>query len=172
MKTQKRSIEIGSVSCATLRPADLIPAFMEVMRIHNSGVYVKLLDAVPGLARLYRDAVANLESGHENEGESGWFESEEAALFLNDDLFDAMQIIAPPYTYFGAHEGDPADFGFWPDVDSLQEDIRQGFIMQRDDLSDPDIVRHTGTVAIVNDHGNLSLYSAEKGKATLIWDCV
>jgi hypothetical protein len=35
------------------------------------------------------------------------------SIVLNDEIWDAMNEIAPDGYYFGAHEGDGADYGFW-----------------------------------------------------------
>jgi hypothetical protein len=42
---------------------------------------------------------------------------EEDAHFLLTEIQDALELFAPPGAYFGAHEGDGADFGFWPGED-------------------------------------------------------
>lgn len=75
-------------------------------------------------------------------------------------LFDALGEFAPPYTYFGAHEGDGADFGFWPSMDSVDELER--FADFPDELPGDDF-------AVVNDHGNVTVYGAD---GSVIWDCV
>ena len=38
-------------------------------------------------------------------------------------LTEVLENYCPPFVYFGAHPGDGADFGFWPDMDALQEII-------------------------------------------------
>ncbi len=77
-----------------------------------------------------------------------------------ETLTDLLNEIAPPYTYFGAHDGDGADFGFWPSWDSIDE--LEKFDSYPDTLPDDDFV-------VVNDHGNVSVYGAD---GRLVWDCV
>ena len=36
-----------------------------------------------------------------------------------EDCEAAMQALCPPFVTFGAHPGDGADFGFWPDWETL-----------------------------------------------------
>lgn len=85
-----------SVSHGTLRAEDLIPAFDAVLRTH--GVMVEQPECVTRL----------LEGGELTDDE--W---EQVSWFVNEDLFDAMDEIAPEGCYFGAHPGDGADYGFW-----------------------------------------------------------
>lgn len=65
---------------------------------------------------------------------------------INDHLLDT------PYLYFGTHDHYPGLYGFWPDLDSLEEDAS---------LSDPTVIKVGETpefIAHVNDHGNVTLY--------------
>lgn len=82
------------------------------------------------------------------------------------DLQYALNNFAPPYGYFGAHEGDGSDFGFWlSDLDAFDG-------LRVDDTSEvpPD---YRGEVLHVNDHGNVSLYLATApGKLREIWAVV
>ena len=85
-----------SVSSATLREVDLIPAFEEVL--DAAGVEYDRPASVDKL--LLSQSLTD-------------DESEEVGFYLNEELFDLLNDIAPEGTYFGAHPGDGADFGFW-----------------------------------------------------------
>jgi hypothetical protein len=54
----------------------------------------------------YEDVINSLRKGREPD--------DEGTSELLERLFDEMQTIAPEGHYFGAHEGDGSDFGFWP----------------------------------------------------------
>jgi hypothetical protein len=85
-----------------------------------------------------------------------------------DELFDALEQFAPPYAYFGAHEGDGADYGYW-----LSSELEHDFDgLKVDDTSE--VPRdYRGEVLHVNDHGNLSLYVANgRGGLREIWSVV
>ncbi len=86
---------------ATLRPQDLIPAFLDVIK--DTPEYVQVMNFVPAYA--YEDDDAE------------WWESEDCASFLNESLFDTLNDYAPDGYYFGSHEGDGSDFGYWKVID-------------------------------------------------------
>ena len=96
-------------------------------------------------------------------GAAGWIDpdSDNASELVND-LQNALQEYAAPYTYFGTNEGDGSDFGFWPSMDAIEE---------LPHISDPnEVENHLGEDCVfVNDHGNVTVYGAD-GK--VIWDCV
>lgn len=84
--------EIGSISTATMRQADLIPRFAEELeKLDEEGIYSELSAEAKSL-KTYEDEIAS------------------AVL---EDLFEALQDFAPEGSYFGAHVGDGADYGFW-----------------------------------------------------------
>lgn len=65
---------------------------------------------------------------------------------INDQLLDI------PYLYFGTSDYEPGLWGFWPALDSLDEDadLNGSFVIKTSDL--PQFLAH------VNDHGNVTLY--------------
>lgn len=95
-----------SVSSGTHLQEDLIPAFEGVLEqcgvtLERPAAVTKLLEADDELT----DA-----------------EFEEVNWYLNEDLFNALDEIAPEGCYFGAHPGDGADFGFWSCEDDEDQD--------------------------------------------------
>jgi len=93
-------IEIGSVSHGTLRTPDLLRAF--------AGTLERLIPhTYAGLIQDARDSAEEIDSdpGHPGNNECG--------LEIVQELIDALDQLAPDGVYFGAHEGDGADFGFW-----------------------------------------------------------
>ena len=90
----------GSISSGTMRSEDLIPKFLEVLRDMCPAEYSYL-------ARLYGI------KGDENwELEAGKRETDELDWLLNG-IQEILNNEAPEGYYFGASEGDGADYGFW-----------------------------------------------------------
>ena len=146
--TKQPKVHIGSITTGTLLPEDLLEAFSdELRRLDANGHYAKLL----------AEAAEILES---NIGEYGL----EDTSGLVDDLQYALQEFAPPYTYFGAHPGDGADFGFWPDHDSLEDAIHDG-----EKLDDGDVLTDDGLVISVSGHGNVTVFDQNRNE---LWSCV
>ena len=85
----------GSVSHGTMREEDLIPAFLDVVRRYDKGAY------------------AEYEEQQVTEMLNDTFWSSEEAGWVLEDLFNAMEEIAPEWHYFGSHPGDGCDYGFW-----------------------------------------------------------
>jgi hypothetical protein len=81
------------------------------------------------------------------------------------EVMDALCDYAPPYCYFGAHEGDGADYGFRPSIESVMDDVRMGEIAQ---VADPADVPESGCAVFVNDRGNVSLYV----DGAMVWNVV
>lgn len=140
---------IGSVSHATLRPEDLLPAFADTL---------ETLARDFKRARQYRKLI--------KEARSVDPESDDAPEVLSE-LEDALQEFAPPYFYFGAHPGDGSDFGFW-----LPENPFEDFDGLR--VSDTSAVPrgYSGEVLHINDHGNATLYACTRGRCHEVWAIV
>lgn len=144
-KSEPRIADFGTVSSCTMRTEDLIPAFADALEYLSNGS-----------SESHTKLVAKA-----NDVED--FDSDDAHKILSE-LFDALNKYAPAYGYFGANEGDGADYGFWLS-DALGFDFDG---LKVDDLSEvPE--DYTGEVLETNDHGNLTLYSVEGGKFTEIW---
>ena len=141
--------ELGSISHGTLRTQDLIPAFLEALR--EIGEHDETASAQ------YQQFL--LSPWHTYIGEdddSEWWDSEDAA-FLLEHLIETLEEHAPPYAHFGSNEGDASDFGFWPSLDQINEDIRFGDLPARSDTDE-----NIGYNISVSDHGNLTLYDGDK----------
>lgn len=149
----------GTVSHGTLQTGDLLDSFASELEYH---VQRNAEEWCSDAGRKERDRfMALIGNARETDPE------DEFASEIVDELFDALQQFAPPYAYFGAHEGDGSDFGFW-----LMSDITDCFDgLKVDDTSEvPD--DYSGEVLHVSDHGNLTLYSADKGALTEVWAVV
>jgi hypothetical protein len=132
MSTNK--VELGSIISGTMLPEDLIPAFVdEILRI----------DSENGVALEIQEKMNNDED---------YFESEDAIYDLNESLFDELNDLCDiPYSYFGSHPGDGADYGFWANVEQVSDDLRYGELKNVDDLEDDFLAVQ------INDHGNMTL---------------
>lgn len=148
----KRKSIIGSVSHGTMRPEDLVPTFLDTLKELSPRRYFQLKKDNPEVWEWLDDtSKAN----------------EEIDYFLNEVLFDALNLFAPPYFYFGAHPGDGSDYGFWLSENAIEE--FEG--LKVNDLSE--IPKgYIGEVLLINDHGNTSLYWQGKRKLKDIWSVV
>jgi hypothetical protein len=96
---------------------------------------------------------------------------EERSRLLNETLWDALNKYAAPYCYFGAHPGDGADFGFWPAMESLEEDARYGEVLKVSDTAELP-KGYSGIAMQVSDHGNVTVYQCNRGRKRELWSCV
>ena len=138
---------IGSISTGTLRTKDLLQAFADALEQYESPLSIDSMKAIEEARTVDPD-------------------SEDASWLVNEALPNALQnTCTAPYCYFGTLEGDGADFGFWPSIDSLEEECSDdAAVLKVSDTSHvPDYVMH------VNDHGNVTLYSVELKE---VWSCV
>ncbi len=98
--------EPGSVSHATLRPEDLIPAFLEHLRMLDPDACNEFRLKNPGLLQALCDRKCGIKSK--------WWDSEEV-IFVMEELFELMEEYAPEGYTFTSHPGDASDFGYWKD---------------------------------------------------------
>jgi len=84
-----------------------------------------------------------------------YFESDDAPEDLNA-LFGALGEYAPEFFYFGAHPGDGSDYGYWLSEEWSERLEEDGGIRVGDTAEIP--ADHVGFVAVVSDHGNVTLY--------------
>jgi hypothetical protein len=138
---------IGTISHGTLRTPDLLEAF---------GWELQHISAAPGHQALAKEARKRSHYFTWNDLPDGEaVEETDADSELVNALIDALGELAPPYCYFGTHEGDGSDFGYWPDMEAIEELPRVG---------DPADVPAGGTgedAVYVNDHGNVTVYGAD-----------
>ncbi len=132
----KNKIQLGTVSHATMRPEDLIPAFVQEIKYYNP-----------------RNKIV-CEIGKRITKKSYDYNSEDAVYDL-ESLFDELNNICNiPYVYFGSHPGDGSDYGFW-----LSEYFESDFEgLKVNDLAEIPS-NYTGEILLINDHGNMTLYN-------------
>ena len=138
MSTDAKRAELGSVSTGTMRPEDLIPAFLDV------------------LSDL--DGARAVEFQQELDADSWDWDSEDASEVLSE-LFYALDDHAPPYCYFGAHLGDGADYGYWPSWDAIESVALDGVVVKVQAGDELPLSDHPDAEYFVacNDHGNATL---------------
>ena len=105
---EKTQVEVlADLNCSvihgTLRACDLVPAFLEVIK--NTPEYAQIMQTNDSNLQVIFDPSAD-------ECDDRW-ESDDMCYFLNEVLFDILYSFAPEGYYFGAHQGDGSDFGFW-----------------------------------------------------------
>jgi len=141
---------LGSVSSGTLKQSDLIAAFAAALDDLQPG------SALAAEAQEYDPETAEPDKGN----------------WLLEELFEALDEIAPPYCYFGTVDGDGANFGFWIDFDTINEDIASGDLLKVADLAEIPPA-YSGEALRVSDHGNAWLYTiSASGVPIEIWSVV
>jgi hypothetical protein len=142
----------GSISTGTLKNDDLAESFIYELRQQRP------------LHRNHRKLIRSIELDQRNLG-SRW-DDVQGSEDVNE-LMDALNEYAPHGFYFGSHPGDGADFGFW---------LEESFVDEFDGLKVSDTsevpARYSGHVLHVNDHGNVTLYKASRGKLSEVWAVV
>jgi len=150
---------IGSVSSGTMRNQDLIPSFLwEANRL-------RLTRDERNEVRAIQKRVNKVTNGEFGDSDAYW-QAEESEWDLGN-LFDILENHSLPYFYFGAHEGDGADYGWW--LSSCFEEDFDG--LKVGDLSEVP-TGYSGEVLHVSDHGNMTLYAYSRGRGREVWGVV
>jgi hypothetical protein len=147
---------MGTIVHGSLKPEDIGPPCLDVARrILGSRKRSKRISEV--MLDAHRANRRDWQGEHDTE--------------ILDDLMDVLTEIAPPFVHFGCSEGDGSDFGFWPDIDLMEEMAKAGSLKKVSGLEDlPKDFR--GDVMIVNDHGNISYGIVNSRGYREIWACV
>lgn len=148
---------IGSISHGTLRTEDLLSAFADALEDcvqHNAEMWCS------DEGRATRDEMLTAVA----EARELDPESKEAGEMLAD-LEVLLDQFAPPYTYFGVHEYDGADFGFWPTRSSIEEDRHCGELASGDELPCA-CCADTDLFLVVNERGNMTMYQRAEYNVT------
>lgn len=153
----KKRIELGTLSHGTMRGEDLIPCFIDEIRRYADYFTKEEMEELQKIEM-------------KTEAEDFDWGSEEAGFILNEDLFEMLDSIAPPYCYFGSHEGDGSDYGFWISHDRIVEDIAFKELQSGDET--PDKSTENGLFLHVNDHGNMTMYQWKNGQWNEVWSVV
>ena len=136
--------EVGSISTGTLNPEDLLPTFARELERHAPD---HALVTAAYAIQVYDDG---------------------GASELINEIQAELQNYCPPFVTFGTLEGDGADFGFWPDMDSLEEAL----IDPEWTLIDGELYRIPRDEAVlvhVNDHGNVTVMDLNRN---VLWAVV
>jgi len=163
-----KTLEIGSISHGTHRNEDLIPAFLDALESVNPEH-----DLVKEWERVIDDATnaASSEEEYHHLLWTVWMRSDDAYHMI-ENLFDALDEYCPPYCYFGACEGDGANFGVWISWEALDEATRYDNDVVK--INSGDLWPCREEILEVNDHGNATLWiwNPEVGKHEVAWEVV
>tara|TARA_R100001086_G_scaffold249689_1_gene190360 strand:+ start:212 stop:742 length:531 start_codon:yes stop_codon:yes gene_type:complete len=116
---RKNEGTLGSISHGTMRGEDLIPSFTHELR------------RLMGNTFEHGELVASVEENVKTV--PNYWESEACVEDL-ESLFDALYEYAPPWCYFGSHEGDGSDYGFWVSMDLIEQAREEGDLADLADL--------------------------------------
>lgn len=158
------TLSIGTISEGTLRPEDLIPA------------YLSALDGLR-LTKAERATVREIRRKELGDGtptnDSQMGDSDELGYDV-DELTQILESHVPDYCYFGTTEGDGACFGVWVDHDSVASEVQsyghRGLYSTQEEVlqAHPD----SSHVMEVNDHGNATLYRRAGNRWIEVWSVV
>ena len=166
--SQVKPANLGSISHATLRTDDLLSAFSDELewQIQRNADYFQSSEDT----RKERDGFINLiwearEYDEDKALASGDYETGDEIV---QSLIDALNTFAGSYQYFGSHQGDGSDFGYWIDWECIQDCAYSGDVAVFAALADiPE--GFTGNAVVTNDHGNSTGYRIESGEISEVY---
>ena len=137
----------GSYSNGTLRREDLLPAFADAAEDLPKWLEKMDPERATDLRNAAADALAHLAA------------TDDVMADALAELDDAINAHNPEGVYFGSHEGDGADFGFW---------VSSVFL---DDIREDDDIRER---VEVSDHGNVTLFDrpVDDDNRRIVWAIV
>lgn len=154
-KVARLQRNMGSVSCGTMKPEDLIPSFLSE------------LESQKPLRKEHKKLALEIAT-RITQGED-YFGTDDSDYDL-EALFDALNEYCLPYFSFGSNPGDGADFGYWLSEDFRQQFEDDGGLVVNDTSEIPK--GYVGEVLHVSDHGNMTLYVKSTRKLREIWAIV
>ncbi len=150
--------KLGSISTGTLRTEDLLPAYLFALeglsQAKGTGFNQELIEI----------GFAYSQCGVGFGPISEWPIDEDEAVEIMERIATTIQELCPPFVYFGAHPGDGADFGFWPDWDALKSHINL-----REGESLPDDVEIDGVIIHALDDNHITIMDFDR---KVLWSTV
>lgn len=151
-----KTLSVGSVSSGTMLASDLVPTFAyELSRVCGDD---------------HADLLASADAWVDGSADPETNDHDDAGNELVDELMTALGDYCPDYCYFGAHEGDGADYGVWVSWDSVEDARRDGELESGDEI--PDGASESGMFLVVSDHGNATLYRWDGARWVEVWGIV
>jgi hypothetical protein len=152
----------GSYSHGTLRDSDLAETLADMLRAmrHDDAATVNDLDMIAEYGDC--DDLDDLED-LDDAARDKLRETLEYASEVVSEAMDALQEYAPPFCYVGMHEGDGSDLGVWFMPEAFEEACHDGSVLKLSDSAELDTIAPAALdgvdyIAIISDHGNISLY--------------
>jgi hypothetical protein len=150
--TTQPTLTVGSWSTGTMRTEDIAQTLVSMAR--SVGI-----DADPNIVII---ADWNDDDDHDDDD----YQTIGEAI---NDAIAVLQEYAPMYCYVGASEYDQADFGVFPSDGAIQYAIRTGIELVPADRNGAGstINVEDGVIIDVNDHGNVTISTIERGTVLL-----
>lgn len=135
---------IGSVSEGTLKAEDLVPILLEEIRVDRPDIADYIEHDVKENIISYEDALS--------------------------ELITELNMVIPPYCYFGTHPSDGANFGYWIETSSIEEDIKCGILTPIHSLTELKSVTTEFAVLLdKNDNFVMLLWCNENDRWEQLW---